>query len=240
MIQDMIPFIQGEPSVGEVKTTNEWKKIIKDKIDIKQCNIKPESIDLQFFLSEQKFYDKDLDNMVRPALDALKDAKICKYAFRGLKEVTASKNKSDNLEQGLKIKFNDTERRGALNISSRVKIEANINALDEYAVKWAIYEASLDYYRENNRVYINVDLAVDIVVQLDHSNINKSIKELIKPSIDGLEPVLGRNDGLAPLEDKEGRYKWRLDPKDSRIVTLNIRIEPGVTNKINISIDPKK
>jgi hypothetical protein len=105
-------------------------------------------------------------------------------------------------------------------------------------VKWALYEQALELYRFRSdfRFPPQTCMAVEIRVTIDNTGKRKSIAALLKPCIDGLEPILGHPSNLIP--DPRESLQRRLAPQDEMILSLDFHVRGGDSTAISVLISP--
>jgi hypothetical protein len=198
-------------------------------------------LDVEFRFLEDRLYRKDIDNLLTPILESARDSGWVEKGFGWLGSVTARKVVVANPSQvGAVItprvvpSLADCNRAG-------VFIEAALSQLDATTVKWALYDSAFDLYQRCPRLRFTPQspISVEIHVTIDNAGRRKSIKDLLKPCIDGLEPILGHPDNLLP-EPREvlQRRQRRLAPQDEMVLSLAFHVRGGDANKVSALISP--
>jgi hypothetical protein len=158
----------------------------------------------------------DLDNLVRPALAGLRDAGIFTRGFPGLHHLVATKELSS--QPGLAVDFDETRLQQAEPPGS-VLLSARASAVPR------------DGSRSSKREWLDVVAAnypgapVGQMVWIDVAvNVKGSLEAVMKPVIDGLEPLLGR--------DSSGRLEFT--PNDHLITWLRVTRRPDLEPAIDL------
>ena len=155
----------------------------------------------------------DIDNLARPAMDAMRDAGVAVRGFIGLEALLATKTAA--VPPGLSIaattaaQVRDIARPGEVLMTVTADVlprEGNRRS----KLHWREAVSSEWSRRPVLRGPVFVDAAL-------HSSL--SIKDLLKPLIDGLEPALGR--------DPHGRLEFC--PNDDLITWLRVARADGPT-----------
>ena len=122
--------------------------------------------------------------------------------------------------------------------SSRIVVDAKLNKLDPLSVKLAIYEKASELWQSSPEIEFRVDKDVSLYmyVKIKDPGKRKSIKDLLKPCIDGLEPILGRSDNANPLPMNEIKGR-RFSPRDERILDISMNVRGAVGNNITIGLN---
>jgi hypothetical protein len=119
-----------------------------------------------------------------------------------------------------------------------VLIETDLNALDAESVKWSVYDRAYQIYEDDPTLRFPplTALSLDVRVTIDDRRRRKSIEALLKPCIDGLEPILGHPDNVLPQPREQ--LKRNLAPQDEMILSLNFHVQGGSSNRIVARISP--
>ena len=231
-------WISGEPSVWLGSGEKEWKSTVTAALESARPEESPQWIDIEFRLLEGTLYGKDLDNLVTPILESARDGGWVERGFARLGTVTARKVAvTDSSAVGVAISphadlpATKTERAGVL-------LETALPSLDEVTVKWALYENAIELYqrRPELRFPPQSPIAIDVRVTVNDSGRRKSIGALMKPCIDGLEPILGHPSNLLP-EPRESLQR-RLAPQDEMVLSLAVHVRGGPLNRVSVLISP--
>ncbi|HEX4414173.1 MAG TPA: hypothetical protein VH107_11135 [Lacipirellulaceae bacterium] len=231
-------WICGEPAVFAGSGVGAWKQLVKEAFkEILPADF-PQWIDVEFRFLEERLYAKDIDNLLTPILESARDGGWIKRGFAWLGSITARKTAvAEQSQVGVSIKLH-TLPPSFYQETAGVLVEAQPARLDEKTVKWAIYEAAFHLYEHqpNLRFPPQTSLSVEIRVSIDDAANRKSIAALLKPCIDGLEPILGHPFNLLP-ESRE-IIKRRLAPQDEMILSLGFHLRGGTATKISAYIAP--
>jgi hypothetical protein len=232
-------WISGEPAVWVGSGVKEWKQLVTNAFREIVPSEFPQWIDVEFRFLDERLYAKDIDNLLTPILESARDGGWIKRGFAWLGSATARKIPvQDQSQVGASIVLH-TLPPTLSQATAGVCVEAQPARLDEKSVKWAIYEAAFDLYqvRPDLRFPPQTPVAVEIRVAIDDAAKRKSIAALLKPCIDGLEPILGHPCNLAP-EPRES-IKRRLAPQDEMILALDFHVRGGPVTKISAFINPR-
>ncbi len=234
-------WIPGEPAAWVSTGEKEWKQLVTSALNESVSPLPgfkwtPEWLDIELRLLEDRLYRKDLDNMLTPLLAAARDAGWLERGFNRLGSVTARKVAvSDVGEVGALITPHsslpqfDKDETGVL-------IKTELNSLDESSVKWTLYDCAFDLCtcQPELRFPPLSPLSIDIRVVVNDDDRRKSIQALMKPCIDGLEPILGHPDNLPPVPREQLRR--RLAPQDEMVLSLAIHVRGGISSGIAVRI----
>lgn len=236
---DFKPFwIAGEAAVWLGSGEKEWKHKVTTAFEAAQPSSFPQWFDVEFRFLDDRLYRKDIDNLLTPVLESARDGGWVERGFAWLGSVTARKVVVTNpAEVGAVITprvappFIDYNRVGVL-------IETALTQLDATTVKWALYDSAIDLYQRcpGLRFTPQSPISVEIHVTIDDTGRRKSIKDLLKPCIDGLEPILGHPDNLLP--EPRQTLQRRLAPQDEMILSLTFHVRGGNSNKVSALISP--
>lgn len=153
----------------------------------------------------------DLDNLVRPALDALRDAGVFGRGFRDLDALVAAKAAASPV--GLGVMLMTAQETGSVRPLAGVLLTLEHGGLPRDGnrvakVRWREAVAQAWPYAPLQGLPVVLDVRVSTSL---------SFKDLLKPIIDGLEPVLGR--------DPRGHLEF--SPNDHLITGLRMLRSPG-------------
>ena len=148
----------------------------------------------------------DLDNLIRPALAGMRDAGIFRWGYRNLDLLVAAKQPTDS--PGLDIVLDDSEVRAHLDRPGPVLLRATSSTLPRDGDR-----ASKAAWRDRVAGSLIDRINGDECWVVIETNTTLSLEGIMKPVIDGLEPLLGR--------DPRGRLEFV--PHDDKIVYLVVR-----------------
>ena len=163
----------------------------------------------------------DLDNLVRPALAGLRDAGVFTYGFRNLEALWATKAVSER--PGLTIELDRAVARGHVpQPGPRVLVVAHgqIPRDGDRQSKLA-WRDTVD--RSHTGDVMDADVWLDVAVRTHYS-----LEGLLKPIIDGLEPLLGRDPGASR----------EFTPNDDRVVWLRISRQLNLASALVLAAGP--
>ncbi|MDC0284711.1 hypothetical protein OAK85_05085 [Mariniblastus sp.] len=229
-------WVPGEPAAWLGSGEQEWKSNVASRLRKNPVEESPQWIEIEFRLTENRLYSKDIDNLITPVLESGREAGWIQQGFNQLGSVSARKvvaahatlTGAQVIPHAMPPQLSD--------VSSDVLIETVLDRLDENSVKWALYDRAFQMFSENPdlRFGSGLVLAMDIRVTIDDSKRRKSLKALMKPCIDGVEPILGTPDGRLPVPRTElSRY---LAPQDEMIAILDFHVRGGNQNHIAVAI----
>jgi hypothetical protein len=114
---------------------------------------------------------------------------------------------------------------------SGVLIETALSSKDEGAIKRTLYRRSAELYWSSPHLAFPPQQPLSLHVRVDIADPGprKSIKDMLKPCIDGLEPIMSRPDGLQPFTlEQLDAGEWRtLAPQDEMVVELRMDVRGG-------------
>lgn len=145
----------------------------------------------------------DLDNLVRPAVAGLQDAGVFSYGFRNLDLLVASKVQDDH--EGLRVDVDAVAQPGPWSHAVLAVAALALPREDDRASKAAWRDTIRDCYAGSP---VDGPVWVDMAART-----TGSLVALMKPIIDGLEPLLGR--------DPRGRLEFV--PNDHQVERLTVR-----------------
>lgn len=193
--------VHGSPITGEnVPHERRWREQVAAAVTGQGS---ARSIRLDFRLESGR-RDLDLDNLVRPAVAGLRDAAVLARAFVGLDCIHATKSVGER--PGLVVTLDPTDDRAAWPPSPR---------LLEVQADWIPGDESEGRRRWNDRVrdsYVDDPIEGTAWVEIAVSD-GRSLVGVMKPVLDGLEPILGR--------DPRGRADYR-SPNDHLVTDLRM------------------
>lgn len=162
----------------------------------------------------------DLDNLVRPALDALRDSGAALRGFSNVDAVLATKSAGE--EAGLRVTIgksglvSSVDAPGAMLFTARSEVIPRDGSADSkmqwrqaVAASWAALPIPA------GAVFVDIATSSEL-----------SLKDILKPVIDGLEPVLGR--------DPRGRLEFC--PQDERVVWLRAQRADLGQGALNVQV----
>jgi hypothetical protein len=180
-------------------------------------------VQVDFFLQRGRVLI-DLDNLVRLAMDGIRDAGILRRGLAGLNTIAASKRVAPPLGLGITLGDLDTpaEPVDVLQATELVAEASDIPREGNHAMKLAWRERVRAAWPGPVR---SGPVGLDIVARTDGS-----LGAILKPVIDGLEPYLGRG--------TVGRGEFR--PLDERIVLLRVRRDAQLPVALRITAGPPR
>lgn len=231
-------WIEGEPAVSGGSGEKAWKERSVSKLTTMIRQEEPQWLDIQFRLPSHKLYSKDIDNLITPVLESARDAGWIERGFAFLGSVTAKK-----------VAVVDPAKSGALIIARHsppslvtnragILIEIPLISLNDETVKWALYERSLELFaqRPELRFPPQFPMLMEIRVTVSDAGRRKSLQALMKPCIDGMEPLLGHPDNLLP-EPRE-RLNRSLAPQDEMVIALAFHVRGGEADEVAVLLAP--
>lgn len=160
----------------------------------------------------------DIDNLTRPVMAALRDAGWFKYAFAGLDRIVATKAFGD--DEGVTIAVEPGFRPPMAWSSSTLTVRHGAVPGSDHRDalrRWFEAVASFGHRPVDGLVAVEVDAGTSL-----------SLVGVMKPIIDGLEPVLGRDPAgkseFAPLDDRVMRLVMQRTNEGSGLV---VRVGPS-------------
>jgi hypothetical protein len=227
-------WIPGEPSVWIGSGEKEWKKKVTAALQRQAFGDNPQWIDVEFRLLQDRLYTKDIDNLLTPILESGRDAGWVERGFANLGSVTARKVGVTNAEMVGAFVTPHQQPPPLAAHRTGVLVEAPLASVDADAVKWTLYNKSFELYehRPELRYPPQRPIAAEIRVMISNAGRRKSLQALMKPCIDGLEPLLGHPDNLLP-EPRESLHR-RLAPQDEMILTLELHVRGGNSNEVSV------
>jgi hypothetical protein len=238
--QESHVWVAGEPAVCVGAGEKEWKDLLVTRLGQNVPREKPQWIDVEFRMTQQWLYRRDIDNLLTPVLESARDAGWVDRGFANLGSVTARKIAVlDGGQVGAQITpYHESpilnfERMGIL-------VEAPVMGLDDDAVKWTLYETSFALFksRPELRYPPQYPMSMEIRITINNASRRKSLQALVKPCIDGTEPIMGHPYNLLP-EAREN-LKRRLAPQDEMIVSLWFHVRGGELDTVAVLLRPAK
>ena len=231
-------WVSGEPAVWLGSGEKEWKQKVTSVLSERRPETQPQWLDFELQLPAEKLYTKDLDNMLTPLLESARDSGWVKRGFGELGSVTARKVAvSEESKAGVRIRW---QTNVPLSFGKRtgILVESELTSLDADTVKWDLYEKAFELYelRSDLRFPPLYPILLDIHVTVNNEQRRKSIQALMKPYIDGLEPILGHPDNLLPQPRKQ--LQRRLAPQDEMVVVLTFHVRGGDSNCVSVLMSP--
>lgn len=230
-------WIEGEPAVWLGSGEKAWKEKLVLKLATTVPKEKPQWLDIQFHLPNYKLYSKDIDNLITPVLESARDAGWIERGFANLGSVTATKSGVEDAAVGAIVTPHQmppslvTNRMGIL-------IEVPLTSLDADTVKWTLYDRSLELFsqRPELRFPPQFPMLMEIRVTVSNAGRRKSLQALMKPCIDGMEPLLGHPDNLLPIPREQ--LNRRLAPQDEMVIALAFHVRGGETDEVAVLLAP--
>ena len=227
-------MVAGEPAAWIGAGEKEWKQKLKSAFELAPLDESPACLDVEFRLLHERLYSKDIDNLLTPVLESARDAGWIEKGFAQLGNITARKTPvADKADVCVVVTPHANAPMWATSRTG-VLIETALEGLDQDSVKWSLYESALALYesRPELRFPPQCPLALDVRVTIDDAGRRKSISTLMKPCIDGLEPILGHPSNLPP--EPRGVMKRRLAPQDEMVLDLAFHVRGGVSNAVAV------
>jgi len=231
-------WIPGEPAAWIGAGEKEWKGKVTETLRLEAPAETPQWLEIELRLLNERVYRKDIDNMLTPLLESARDAGWVERGFQNLGSVTARKTMV-NAEADV----------GALIIPHKappqltqerlgILIESKLDGFDENSIKRNLYESAFGLYsrRPELRFPPLSPLSMEIRVDISDDSRRKSIQALIKPCIDGVEPILGHPDNRLPIPWEQ--LDRRLAPQDEMVLSLAFHVRGGASNGISVMISP--
>lgn len=178
-------FVAGSPIAGEDRRERAWRtEITTTAADAGAPRSRGASLHFWLEVCRARI---DLDNLVRPALDALRDAGVFGRGFRDLDALVAAKTAASPV--GLGVTLMPAEDVRALQPPGELLLTMEHRGLPRDGnrvskVRWLEAIAQAWPHEPLEGLPVGLDIRVDTAL---------SFKDLLKPIIDGLEPVLGRD-----------------------------------------------
>ncbi len=189
-------FIAGEPIGGEDPRERAWRASICQAA----AGLGPSrEVTLRFTLSSGR--EVDLDNLIRVAVDGLRDAGVFRRGFTNLEHLVALKDFSGSVGLRLQLAAAPLLEAGRARLSASYTIPPS----DPTAAWKRAWTA------EVARAWGGGPQARPSAVAIEVGS-RRSLRDLMKPIIDGLQPYLGR--------DPRGRYEFC--PNDHLIEQLGL------------------
>lgn len=204
-------YIGGAPIGGEDQRERAWRDAVAAA-----CRGWEGGPALSLAFSVRRTRRLDLDNLVRPAVAGLRDAGVYRHGLRTLHCVTADREWVEG-DGGLRISAGRPELPGEVAWEARHTLPPS-GATGEWIGGWA---------QVVGRATVAADPACEVFVDIEVAAPRRSLVELLKPVVDGLEPWLGR--------DPAGRAVWC--PNDHRVRWLRVaRVAdgPGLTVRAGV------
>ncbi|MCA9040706.1 MAG: hypothetical protein KDA65_10195 [Planctomycetaceae bacterium] len=230
-------WIPGEAAVWIGAGEKEWKQKATAIFRERVLDDMPQWIDFDFRLPSDKLYRKDIDNILTPLLESARDAGWIQPAFQYLGAVTSRKSAASTPEEiGVLV----TRKTGPPQLEKRgagVLIETELTGLDENTVKYGLYEKAYELYQQHPelRFLPQTPLAMDIRVVVNDAGRRKSIHALLKPCIDGTEPILGHPKNQPP---EPPHLRPAFQPQDEMVRSLTFNVRGGPTTSVSVLICP--
>lgn len=231
-------WVAGEPAVWIGSGEKEWKAKLTAALQQTLPPVPPQWLEVELRLPEAKLYRKDFDNLLTPVLESARDAGWVERGFAFLGSVT-----------GRKVGVTDEKLIGAVitphadpprlsTLRTGVLIEVPLPGLDAEAVKWTLYDISYDLFlrRPELRYPPQHPLSLEIRVTVNDASRRKSLQSLMKPCIDGMEPLLGHPFNLLP--ESRTNLKRPLAPQDEMVLSLAFHVRGGDADTVAVLISP--
>lgn len=230
-------WVSGEPSVWLGSGERQWKEKVKSALQATSLPSEPQWIDANLYLTDNRLFAKDIDNLLTPILESARDSGWIQRGFAFLGSVTAQKILCDSAEkQGVAITPIAVPPNVSQGMENGVCVEVEVERFDEKTVKWALYDRAFEMFSKNPELRFapQTELSLKILVVINNAQRRKSIQALLKPCIDGLEPILGHPDNLLPVGRTE--LNRSLAPQDEMVMNLEFHVRGGEQNHISVVI----
>jgi hypothetical protein len=231
-------WIAGEPAVWLGSGEIEWKQHCTAVLARNIPDQKPQWIDIVFRLPQAKLFTKDIDNLVTPVLESARDAGWVERGFANLGSITAIKmGVADPKLAGAEITAH-TEPPSLITNRIGILVELPLTGLNADNVKWALYDRCYELFnrRPELRYPPQYPISAEIRVFVSNASRRKSLQALMKPSIDGMEPLLGHPDNLLP--EPRANLRRRLAPQDEMVMALEFHVRGGELDEIAVLLCP--
>jgi hypothetical protein len=214
-------WVEGSPSAAENPPHDRrWRAAVAD---VAGGQSPAREVELDFLIEERRVII-DLDNLVRLALDGLRDAGALQRGLGGLHSILATKSKAPPLGLGV------TLVRSSAPSASRPLHEAVELVAESDMIPREGRAAEKDAWRGSVRGAWSGTIGRGPVALDIAAKTGQSLGAMLKPVIDGLESYLGRS--------TVGRGEFR--PLDERIVLLRIRREPDLAVALRVTAGPPR
>lgn len=233
-------WVAGEPAVWLGSGEKEWKQRAAAALAQNLPTEKPQWIDVEFRLPQQKLFTKDIDNLLTPILESARDSGWVDRGFANLGSVTAQKVGVANAELAGAVVTPHTMPPTLAASRMGVVVEVPVTGFDVDTVKWALYDRSFSLFqrRPELRFPPQSPISMEIRVTVSNAGRRKSLQALMKPCIDGMEPLLGHPYNLLP-EPRES-LRRRLAPQDEMVLGLSFHVRGGESDEVSILLCPFK
>lgn len=209
-------WVEGSPSAAENPPHDRlWRAAVAE---VTAGQPTPVEVELDFLLKRRRLRI-DLDNLVRLALDGLRDAGVLSPGLTALDTIFVTKREAPPLGLGVTlVRSKGSEAPRPLHESVDLVVESDVmpregNYDEKHAWRKTIRGAWSGAIGEG-------PVALDIAART-----SGSLGTMLKPVIDGLETYLGRSTG--------GRGEFQ--PLDDRIVMLLARREPELPVALRVT-----
>lgn len=231
-------WVAGEPAAWIGSGEKEWKAKVSAALSNRPLETAPGWLDFDFRFAEDRLFKKDIDNLITPVLEAVRDSGWVERGFSQLGSITARKSVvPDEGSAGVLIqpRWSSAELSEP---SQGVCIACALGSMDADSVKWALYDEAFEMQRQQPEIRFapGTHIAMDVRVTIDAAAPRKSILALIKPCIDGVEPVLGTPDGR--LAVPRTQLDRPLAPQDEMVTQLSFHVRGGQRNCVSVFISP--
>lgn len=194
-----VVVVQGEPIGGEDARTAAWRGAVASASAGAPTST---AVRLDFVVSRGRRVD--LDNLVRPALEGLQDAGVYARGFIGLDALVATRRSGEDPHLRIELSGNAADAvppsPSALQVAT-TSVPSDDDAESKRRWRDAVAASRVSLLGEGE-VWVDIEVATP-----------RSLKDVLKPVLDGLEPWLGR--------DPRGRLEFC--PRDDRVARLRVR-----------------
>lgn len=212
-------WVEGSPSAAENPPHDRhWRAAVAE---VARGHSQPREVELDFLIEERRVLI-DLDNLVRLALDGLRDAGALGRGLGTLDSILATKSKAPPLGLGMTlVRAYAASPLPALHEAIELVAESDMIPREGRTAEKEAWRSSVRaaWSGSIGRGPVALDIA---------ARTTQSLGAMLKPVIDGLESYLGRG--------TVGRGEFR--PLDERIVLLRIRREPGLPVALRVTAGP--
>lgn len=225
-------WIPGEPAAWVSSGEKAWRETVVEHLTQSPVREKPSGLSVDFRLAPSQLFKKDIDNLITPVLSAARDAGWLVRGFSQLGCVTARKLGASSSEQIGVLVQPVLELRGPHKHRSGVLVETAVANLNQETIKWALYDEAFELYRQRPELRLapQTMIKLDVTVTVENSAPRKSLQDLMKPCIDGLEPLLGHPMNLEPVP--RDQLQRALAPQDEMVVEFTMIVRGGRSHRV--------
>ena len=205
--------VNGSPIGGEDTREHAWRAAVAAEAGRRKI-AKVGSVGLAFVLEPGRRVD--IDNLARPVLAGLRDAGWFSRGYGTLDVLVVTKQHGDNVgvDVAANIEMPELDDDEAIQIVSKNAIPSEGKSEMKHAWREAVRAS-----------WGKPPIEGDVTVELGFRT-KRSLVDLLKPNIDGLEPILGRDPRgrleFCPLDDKITRLvAWRIQGDVSLIARVS-------------------